>query len=116
MTTNEITVLVANYVAAWSEPDPASRQRLLEIVWDDKGTYTDPMSSATGRSELDALIAHFLGASPGAKFIVNGKIDRHHSHVRFYWRLRLATGLEMDGMDYGELSPAGKLVKIVGFF
>jgi Domain of unknown function (DUF3291)/SnoaL-like domain len=104
------------YVAAWSEPDAAARQSLLEAVWSADGTYTDPMSHAANRAELDAIIARFLSANPGAKFTLKDKIDSHHGHVRFFWTLHFANGTELPGMDYGELAPDGKLIKIVGFF
>lgn len=104
------------YVAAWSEPDAAARQVLLEAIWSADGTYTDPMSHAANRAELDTIIAGFLSANPGATFTLNGKIDAHHSHVRFYWTLTFANGTQLPGMDYGEVALDGKLTKIVGFF
>jgi hypothetical protein len=108
--------LIKNYTAAWSEPDAASRQSLLEAVWEQAGTYTDPLSRAENRAELHALIGQFLADNPGATFTLKGKVDAHHDFVRFYWTLRMSNGVEMEGMDYGEVSPQGKLVKIVGFF
>jgi len=45
-----------------------------------------------------------------------GPIDHHHGHVRFYWQLRLPNGADVPGMDYGEVSAEGQLVRIVGFF
>jgi hypothetical protein len=112
----EVETLVRSYVAAWSEPDPAERRRLLDAVWHEHGTYTDPLSQAAGRAGLDALIAEFLQRNPGARFSLAGPIDQHHGHVRFFWTLRLANGREMRGMDYGEITPEGRLLKIVGFF
>lgn len=108
--------LVKRYLAAWSEPDRLARMALLAQVWRVDGIYTDPRSEAYGRSDLDELIAGFLGANPGASFNLNGPIDHHHDHIRFFWSLNLADGSEISGMDYGEISPDGRLVKIVGFF
>lgn len=116
MNPNEINALVDNYVAAWSEPEANARQKLLEVVWQVDGIYTDPLSHATNRAGLEAIIAQFLKNNPGAKFTLNGPPDHHHQHIRFYWTLRLANGREIPGMDYGEVSPEGQLVKIVGFF
>lgn len=112
----DIETLVKDYAAAWSEPDPVARRSLLEAVWDENGTYTDPIVHAANRVELDAVIARSLSNNPGAWFSDSGKIDYHHGHVRFYWLLNFANGNEFPGMDYGEVAPNGKLVKIVGFF
>lgn len=116
MTTPEINALLENYVAAWSEPEAGVRQALLESIWEVAGTYTDPLSHATSRAGLDEIIADFLRKNAGARFTLDRPPDHHHHHLRFYWTLHLANGRKTPGMDYGELSPAGKLVKIVGFF
>jgi hypothetical protein len=116
MSTPELETLLRQYVAAWSEPDPAERRRLLAAVWDEDGRYTDPLSEAAGRAELDGLIAGFLRRNPGAHFALSAPPDHHHGFVRFYWTLRFANGRELAGMDYGEVSADGKLSRIVGFF
>ena len=116
MIPTDILVLIEEYIAAWNEPDPGIRLELLETVWHDEGTYADPVSHAANRAGLDAIIDGFLGDNSGSKFILNDKIDYHHGYVRFYWTLYLATGAEIHGMDFGEVSTDGKLLKIVGFF
>jgi hypothetical protein len=116
MTPADVDILIGKYIAAWSEPDPAARRALLEVVWSADGTYTDPLSHASNREELDTLIAKFLENNSGAKFTLRDKIDFHHGYVRFYWTLHLANDRVLPGMDYGEVAPDGKLSKIVGFF
>jgi hypothetical protein len=116
MTKEALETLITGYTSAWSEPDPQRRRAFLETVWEADGVYTDPQAYAPGRDALDAVIAGFLASTPGATFTLNGAVDHHHSHIRFYWTLRLANGHEVPGMDYGEISPDGKLSKIVGFF
>ena len=108
--------VVAGYIAAWSEPDDTARDALLARVWADDGTYTDPTVALTGRAALNAHIGGFLAGNPGARFTLDRPYDHHHGHVRFYWTLHFANGVTIPGMDYGELSPEGKLVRIVGFF
>jgi hypothetical protein len=108
--------LIHKYIAAWSEPDLAARRDLLAEVWAENGEYTDPMSHAAGRAELDSVIASFLANNPGARFSVQGEVSHHHRYVRFYWSLQFADGKEMTGMDYGEVTADGQLNKIVGFF
>jgi len=116
MEQNQVETLIGQYILAWSEPDPEARRKLLETVWTQAGVYTDPVSHAPGREALDQAIAQFLAGNPGAKFTLTGKIDHHHEAVRFYWTLHLANGVEIAGMDYGEVTLDGKLAKIVGFF
>lgn len=111
-----IESLVSQYVAAWSEPDAATRQKILEAIWSPDGTYTDRLSHADNRTELDAIIAKLQQTNPGSTFSITGKVDAHHHFIHFYWLLKMGNGSELNGMDYGEITPDGKLQKIVGFF
>jgi hypothetical protein len=51
--------LIAVYCKAWSEPNRALRQRLLDRVWAEDGTYTDPTAQVAGRRELVEHIVKF---------------------------------------------------------
>ncbi len=112
----DVQPLIQKYIAAWNEPDADARRALLDAVWSAGATYTDPVSHAENQAELDAIIAGFQADNPGATFSLHDPVDCHHNHVRFYWTLNLAGGAALPGMDYAEITPDGKLAKIVGFF
>jgi hypothetical protein len=58
-----------------------------------------------------------LAGRPGARIEFMSGIDVHHDVVRFLWRLVRADGTCGDtSIDFGEVGPDGRLVKIVGFF
>jgi hypothetical protein len=116
MDLSQIESLIARYTLAWSEPDASKRMQHLEAVWEAEGVYTDPLSEAAGREALDAHIGTFLSDNPGAFFELSGQVEHHHQQLRFFWKMHLGNGSELRGMDYGEVSPGGKLSKIVGFF
>lgn len=106
---------VQAYLDAWNEPDEAKRREILDKVWADKGTYTDPMSHAEGKEELVALIDQFHEQMPGAKIAIASQIDQHHGQVRFAWRME-GGPQTMDGIDVGRVNEDGRLESIVGFF
>ena len=113
----EMNELIALYNRAWSEPDYALRQELLEQIWAEDGTYTDPTAHVAGRKALVDHIGAFFEQFPGAHFVVTSGIDTHHQNLRFTWRMVLADDSVFgEGIDFGELSPDGKLQRIVGFF
>jgi hypothetical protein len=116
LTPQALEALITGYTSAWGENDPLKRRALLEEVWEADGVYTDPQTHAPGRDALDAHLAGFQASIPGATFTLNGAVDHHHNAVRFFWTLHMPGGQEIPGMDYGEISPDGKLSKIVGFF
>ena len=108
---------IDRYCAAWSESDPAERERLLRDVWADDATYTDPRSHTRGLEELVAHIGRVLAGRPGATVTRTTVVDSHHGLVRFGWRVIHADGTMLpEGIDFAEFSSEGKLMRVVGFF
>ena len=116
MLRNAVRGVLAGYLAAWNEQDATDRRALLDRVWAPDGHYTDPVSQAATLAELDAVIGAFQAANPGATFTQDGDFDHHHGHVRFYWKVQVRPGVELCGMDYGQVNAANLLQTIVGFF
>jgi len=109
---------ITRYAAAWNEPDADARRRLLERSWSESGTYTDPTAHVEGRAALDKHIAEYLTTQPaGTRIVLSSAIDTHHGRFRFAWKMLRPDGTAaIDGMDYGELDPDGRISRIVGFF
>jgi SnoaL-like domain len=108
--------LIDRFCEAWSEFDAARRERLLREVCDDQARYTDPRGEATGVAELTAFIGQILAGRPGAKVVRTTAVDSHHRLARFGWRVVQADGTVLrEGIDFAEISPAGKLARITGF-
>ena len=114
---NAITTAVTQYMAAWNEREAAARDTLLEQCWSDGSVYVDPNVSLNGRQALGGHIATVQASRPGARLAFMSGTDVHHNVVRFLWRLVRADGTCGDtSIDFGEVGPDGRLVKIVGFF
>ncbi len=114
LTTQQI---VDSYGASWNETDDAKRRALLEQSFADEATYTDPQSDVSGREALVAHIAGFHQTFAGAKIVATSAVDEHHERFRFTWIMQAADGSTMmEGIDFGELAPDGRIKKIVGFF
>jgi hypothetical protein len=108
---------VATYAAAWNEGDEGRRRRLLEAAWADDGIYSDPTAHVVGREALVGHITGFRAQMPGARLTGTSGIDEHHGRLRFTWAMHAADGsLVVEGVDFGELAPDGRLRRIVGFF
>ena len=111
-----IQTTIDQYLSAWNETDAAARQTILQDAWGKSATYTDPLNHATTLDALNAVISQFVADTPDAVFTLKGEVSHHHQSCRFYWTLRFANGVEVEGMDYGEIDAEGKLTRIVGFF
>lgn len=113
----ELSELIAHYTDAWNQPDRARREQLLELVWDEQGTYTDPLGFVAGRGAFVDHIGAFIQQYPGSRLERTSEIDAHDRYFRFNWRMLKADGtLFVEGVDFGELSPSGQLQRLVGFF
>lgn len=113
-TSNEI---VRAYGEAWNEPDEAKRRALIEQSWADDGVFEDPRDRAEGREALLALIAGFRQAFAGGSINLTSNIDEHHGRFRFTWRIDDKDGKAvLEGIDFGELAPDGRIKLIAGFW
>ena len=114
MNVNEI---VDAYGASWNEPDEGKRRALLEKSWADDAIYQDPTGRAEGRDALVAHIGGFHQMFAGSTIENTSGVDTHGSVLRFAWRMLDADGnVAIEGMDFGELAPDGRLASITGFF
>ena len=117
MDKNAIAKILTQYMAAWNEPDDTARRALLAQCWNDGGVYVDPKVLLSGRDALSRHIAAVQAGRPGARLEFMSGIDVHHNVVRFLWRLVRADGSRGDtSIDFGEVGPDGRLVRIIGFF
>lgn len=109
--------VVSRYCNAWSEADSAKRQVAVAEVWAERGEYLDSQPvHVTGREALAAEIVKFQQHFPGAQFRCEA-VRAHHGFVGYTWLMVMADGTErFRGMDFGEIDPAGRLVRIVSFF
>jgi len=115
--TRSLEDLIDAYCAAWSEVEPRRREQLLDDVWEPDATYTDPRVHARGIAALSSFIGKVLAGRPGARVVRTSAVDAHHDLARFTWRVVQPDGAAVaDGIDFAEISPGGKLQRIVGFY
>ena len=112
----DATEIVTTYGAAWNEPDEAARRALLDRSWADDGQYSDPTGSADGRDALVAHIGGFQGMMPGHTIDMTSGLDTRDNVFRFAWVMRNGNEVTLEGVDFGELAPDGRIQRIVGFF
>jgi hypothetical protein len=109
--------IVKIYCDAWGEPEVAKRRQLLQRVWVDDGTYTDPVTHVAGREALVERISAHLQKYPGSRIVPSSHADVHHGMLRFTWQFLAGDGkVQIEGIDFGEMTPDGRIRKIVGFF
>ena len=104
---------VEAYLATWNETDAARRQASIARAWEQAGRYRDPLMASEGHAGIDAMLAGVQARFPGFVIQRTSKIDAHNDWARFSWSRGHAAVVE--GVDFCALSPAGRLVSVVGF-
>jgi hypothetical protein len=92
----ELPDLITLYTGAWAEPDRERRQQLLERVWAEDGTYTDPTAHVAGRKALVDHIGGFFEQFVGARIELTSGIDAHHEKLRFTSRTEAQPSISTD--------------------
>jgi SnoaL-like domain len=108
--------IVASYGAAWNEPDEARRTALLETSWTDDGVYQDPQGTADGRAALVAHIGGFHAMFPGHTIDFASGVDSNGAGLRWAWVMHKGDEVVLEGVDFAELAPDGRIQRIAGFF
>jgi hypothetical protein len=113
----DVNEVVATYGAAWNETDEHKRRELLERSWTDDAVYQDPTGRAEGREALVAHIGGFHQMFAAHTIDATSGVDTYGSVFRFAWVMRDPSGgVALEGMDFGELAPDGRIAAITGFF
>ena len=107
---NATRQLVERYLKTWNETDPLRRRALIEDVYAERATYTDPMIAAQGWETIDATIVAVQSMFPGHVFTLAGEVDAHHDIARFQWHLAepgadepLVIGFDVAVLDEGRI-------------
>jgi len=108
--------LAEAYLAAWNEPDIASRRRLMERHWAEQARYADPMMQAEGRDGIAGMIEAARASFPGHGFSLRGVPDGHGAFLRFGWVLAPEGGAPVArGSDVLRLDEEGRIAEVIGF-
>ena len=113
----DITATIDTYLAAWSETDPTRRAEVIARVWAPDGRLIGPPLAAQGHAGIGEMAAALQGQFPGHRFRRASGVDAHHNQLRFAWELVSPDGaVVLSGLDVGELTEDGRLLRIAGFF
>ncbi|MCD0485571.1 nuclear transport factor 2 family protein [Streptacidiphilus sp. ASG 303] len=113
---SDIRNLVERYLAVWNETDPQARRALVDALWAEDGSYTDPLGEAVGREAFDATVGAVQGQFPGLAFSLGPVFDTHHDLARFTWHLGPAGGEPLVvGFDVLVADTEGRVASVFGF-
>jgi SnoaL-like domain len=89
---------------------------MLDVSWADGGVYQDPSGIADGRAALVKFIGGFHEMYPGHTIEFASGVDITDAGLRWAWVMRRGDEIVLDGMDFAELAPDGRIQRIAVFF
>lgn len=103
---------------AWAETDPAARRAALAECCETDMEFLDAYSALVGIDELCDHIGNAQRHTPGLDLLYQGPPQFVQGFARIAWRLaRQSDGRQaFAGANYFELSAAGKIRRLVGFW
>lgn len=111
----EAAVIANGYIALWNETDPERRQALLTDLWNEAGTYRDPLMQGQGHDQILGLIEGVHRQFPGFRFALVGQPDGYGDRIRFSWQLGPeGSDGPIKGTDFATLEN-GRLATVTGF-
>ena len=111
------TDLVSTYFKIWNEKDNSSRLAKIQELWEEDGSYTDPLHAVRGHSQISELMGGFHQKYPGFTFVGTGEVDAHHNFARFTWDLVTLSGdIVAKGTDIALFSDDDRIIGLGGFF
>jgi hypothetical protein len=111
----DAAIIANRYIDLWNETDPQRRRTLLAELWNETGTYLDPLMQGQGHDQIDALIAGVHGQFPGFRFALLGQPDGYGNQIRFSWQLGPeGSGGPIKGTDFATLENR-RLASVTGF-
>ncbi|MFB9907038.1 nuclear transport factor 2 family protein [Allokutzneria oryzae] len=111
-----MTDIAARYIEVWNETDAVKRRHLIDELFTEDATYTDPLADVAGRDGIDAVIAGAQQQFAGLVFSVPSPADAHHDIARFTWHLGAPEAAEplAIGFDVVRLAD-GRITGVFGF-
>lgn len=108
--------VLADYFAAWNEPDDARRLAILARCCDPAVKVRTQFACTDTPGELSAHIANGLKHMPGMSLGRNGTAQHLHGFARVPWAVTGPNGVAVfAGENFVRLSPEGRLAEVVGF-
>ncbi len=105
------------WFAIWSEPDAATRRRVLEAQVTPDVSFRDRYSCTHGLDDLDAHLAAVAQFFPGVRLERAGEVRHCQAEALADWVARAADGAERGrGTNAFRFAPDGRIAAVVGFW
>lgn len=108
-------IAAQTYAAAWSEPDPAIRARMIDACFAVDGRIVSPGAVIRGRAALAAAITDFRADPRGLTAALASPVDARGPIFRFRSTIAHRDGTTGEFFDTGEVDADGRITVLIAF-
>lgn len=112
----DVTSTVDRFISAWNEGDPFVRHKLLGEIAHERIEFHDAYAAIRGAQDLDEHIAAVHTFMPGTTLERTSEPRHCQGSVLVDWAVRRKGEPAGRGTNYFELSAAGRIRRVVGFW
>jgi hypothetical protein len=115
---HDLAAVVRRYHDVWAERDAGRRRGLLAGIWTDNTLYVDPdvPDGVVGPDALVELIEASFEQYPGLTIVPISEVAVLRDRAWYRWRQTSNDGQALDGTDFFEFDPEGRILRLTGFY
>jgi hypothetical protein len=106
---------VDTYIRAWSERDPAVREKMIEACFAADGRLVTRSGEIRGRAALAAMMTRILADPQLQRVRVTSAIDASGTTFRFRGVVERRDGTSPESFDAGEVDASGRISLLLTF-
>ena len=106
---------VETYIRAWSEPDPAVREKMIEECFAADGRLVTRSGEIRGRAALAAMMTRILADPQLLRIRLISAIDASGTTFRFRGVVERRDGTSPESFDAGEVDASGRISLLLTF-
>ncbi len=102
--------------AVWNTLDASEQERLVARALEHNVHFVDPRHNIMGRDAFLSMVRKTQGKHPGLRYGPSCEPQMQNNFCRYHWSIHSGDKEVMTGFDVTEVSDAGKIMKVIGFF
>lgn len=100
----------------WNITEENEQDTLAEAALEHNVHFVDPNHNIIGRDAFLSMVRKTQAEHPGLRYSRSCEPQSQNNFCRYHWSIHRGDNEVMTGFDVTEVSDAGKIMKVIGFF
>jgi hypothetical protein len=100
----------------WNTTDESEQLALAEAALEHNVHFVDPRHNIIGRAAFLSMVRQTQAEYPGLRYSCSCEPQWQNNHGRYHWSIHSGDQEVMTGFDVTQITDAGKIITVIGFF